>query len=82
MIALPDNYQELIAETLREMAASNARTIAAALQSYQQRQPGGFTEDLVGKKTPAPITVTQGGPHGGGPGNFNPIPHATKMGKR
>jgi hypothetical protein len=71
MITLPDNYEELIAESLREMAAQNARTIANLftgpgkhIEPSERQVRASLHTGPGGKITAEPITITTGNPNG------------------
>jgi hypothetical protein len=64
MISLPDNYEEIVAEALREMAANTARIIARAMaQQVQDPYPLNKTHSVTtghsGKERAAPTTPTK-----------------------
>ncbi len=70
MITLPDNYEEIIAEALREMAANTARIIAAEMKQqaqdpYARQEQRNRTASDAAKKRAAPTTPRQGGAYAG-----------------
>ena len=74
MVALPLNYEEDVAILLHALAESNARAVAAFIQSLKQEEPTQRNDQERlntgpngGKLTPAPITVH--GTHGTGGGD-------------